>query len=278
MPERYSVMPLWAWILGALLVIGLILVTTRVVRVQYELGEVQAKFERADKEAERAAARGAEFDKRVNELEAANEDAQTKLDQANSENVELKSKLSSELEAAKTQRADVQAKLDQANSEIAPLKSKLGSAQSELQEKQARIEALQNELTDTKRAADEAKADAAKAKEQSNAIQGKLDQANAETVGVTYYYKQNVYDASDNAIGEVSDVLLDKDGHVTAMILVGGFLGLGTKYVSVPFNALRVTEKDGKRYLVVDTTTDALMNAPGYQYDKTKGQWVPETR
>jgi PRC-barrel domain len=78
-------------------------------------------------------------------------------------------------------------------------------------------------------------------------------------------------------IGEVSDILLDKDAHVAAVIVsVGGFLGPGTKYVSVPFNALRVTEKDSKRYLVMDTTKDALISAPGYQYDKTKGQWVPE--
>jgi sporulation protein YlmC with PRC-barrel domain len=100
-----------------------------------------------------------------------------------------------------------------------------------------------------------------------------------ESVSVTDYYKQNVYDTSDVTIGEVSDVLLDKDGRATAVIVsVGGFLGLGAKYVSVPFNALRVTEKDGKRYLVMETTKDALMSAPGYQYDKTKGQWVPETK
>jgi sporulation protein YlmC with PRC-barrel domain len=100
-----------------------------------------------------------------------------------------------------------------------------------------------------------------------------------EAVSVTEYYKRNVYDASDNTIGEVSDVLLDKDGRVTAAIVsVGGFLGLGTKYVSVPFNALRVTEKDSKRYLVMDTTKDALTSAPGYQYDKSKAQWVPEAK
>ena len=100
-----------------------------------------------------------------------------------------------------------------------------------------------------------------------------------DSVSVTDYYKQNVYDASDNTIGEVSDVLLDKDGHVRAVILsVGGFLGLGAKYVSVPFNALRMTEKDGKRYLVMDTTKDALTSAPGYQYDKTTGKWVPEIK
>jgi sporulation protein YlmC with PRC-barrel domain len=101
----------------------------------------------------------------------------------------------------------------------------------------------------------------------------------SDSVSLTHYYKQNVYDTSDNPVGEISDVLLDKDGRVTAVIVsVGGFLGLGAKYVSVPFNALRMTEKDGKRYLVMETTKDTLMSAPGYQYDSTKGQWVPETK
>jgi len=64
---------------------------------------------------------------------------------------------------------------------------------------------------------------------------------------------------------------------VKAVILsVGGFLGLGGKYVSVPFNALQVTEKNGKRYLVMDTTKEALKSAPGYKYDNTTGKWVPE--
>jgi putative membrane protein len=103
--------------------------------------------------------------------------------------------------------------------------------------------------------------------------------AASESVSVTDYYKQNVYDASDNTIGEVSDVVLDKHGHVTAVILsVGGFLGLGTKYVSIPFNALHMTEKNGKRYLVMDTTKESLTSAPGYQFDKTTGKWVPETK
>jgi putative membrane protein len=101
----------------------------------------------------------------------------------------------------------------------------------------------------------------------------------SDAVSVNDYYKQNVYDSSNNTIGEVSDVLLDKNGQVKAVILsVGGFLGLGGKYVSVPFNALQVTEKNGKRYLVMDTTKEALTSAPGYQYDKTTGKWVPETK
>jgi putative membrane protein len=99
----------------------------------------------------------------------------------------------------------------------------------------------------------------------------------SDAISVNDYYKKNVYDPSDNTIGEVSDVLLDGKGQVKAVILsVGGFLGLGGKYVSVPFNALQVTEKNGKRYLVMDTTKEALTNAPGYRYDSATGKWVPE--
>jgi sporulation protein YlmC with PRC-barrel domain len=98
----------------------------------------------------------------------------------------------------------------------------------------------------------------------------------SDAVSVNDYYKQNVYDTSDNTVGEVSDVLLDKNGQVKAVILsVGGFLGLGGNYVSVPFNALQVTEKNGKRYLVMDTTKEALKNAAGYTFDRSAYQWVP---
>ena len=66
-----------------------------------------------------------------------------------------------------------------------------------------------------------------------------------------------------------------KNGQVKA-VSVGSFLGLGGKHVSVPFNALQLTEKNGKRYLVVDTTKEALRSAPGYRYDSATGKWLPE--
>ena len=98
-------------------------------------------------------------------------------------------------------------------------------------------------------------------------------------VTVSEYYKQDVYDAHDNKIGDVSDVLLDKNGQVTAVILgVGGFLGIGEKDVAVPFNSVRLTEKDGKRYLVMDTTKEALQSATGYTYDRNKARWVPAAK
>src|SRR5580704_17248578 len=67
---------------------------------------------------------------------------------------------------------------------------------------------------------------------------------------VTNFYKQNVYDPSDNKI--VDDVLIDKEGYVTAMIIaVGGFLGMGEKVVAVPFSSIRSREKYNKWYLVL---------------------------
>ncbi len=93
---------------------------------------------------------------------------------------------------------------------------------------------------------------------------------------VTNYYKQNVYDTSDAKIGEISDVLVGKDGKVEAFIVsVGGFLGMGEKDVAVPFNAVRATEKNGKWYLTMNATKDSLKAAHGYKYDKAKATWVP---
>ena len=99
----------------------------------------------------------------------------------------------------------------------------------------------------------------------------------ADSGTVTNYYKQNVYDPSDNKIGEISDVLIDQEGRVNAFIVaVGGFLGAGEKDVAVPFNAIKGKKKDNSWYLVMNTTKDALKSAPGYKYDRSKTQWVPE--
>jgi len=78
-------------------------------------------------------------------------------------------------------------------------------------------------------------------------IQGQvLNTIPADSTTVTNYYKQNVYDPSDAKIGEITDVLVGKDGKIEAfMVSVGGFLGVGEKDVAVPFSAVHGTEKNG---------------------------------
>jgi sporulation protein YlmC with PRC-barrel domain len=100
----------------------------------------------------------------------------------------------------------------------------------------------------------------------------------ANSVTITHWYKQNVYDPSDNKIGEIMDVLVDREGKATALIVgVGGFLGMGEKDVAVPFNAVRVTTKDNNKwYLVMNSTKDALKSAKGFKYDRNAMTWIPE--
>ena len=101
----------------------------------------------------------------------------------------------------------------------------------------------------------------------------------SQALTVSTYYNEDVYDPKENKIGDVNDILLEKDGRVSAVIVgVGGFLGVGEKDVAVPFNALKVAEKDGDRYLVMNTTKEALEKAPGYTFDKTKGTWMPASK
>ena len=100
----------------------------------------------------------------------------------------------------------------------------------------------------------------------------------ANSVTITHWYKQNVYDPSDNKIGEIMDVLVDRAGKATALIIgVGGFLGMGEKDVAVPFDAVQVTSKDNNKwYLVMNSSKDALKSAKGFKYDRNAMTWMPE--
>ena len=100
-----------------------------------------------------------------------------------------------------------------------------------------------------------------------------------ESVTVTDYYKQNVYDPSDKKIGEIKDVLIGSDGKVVAFIVeVGGFIGAGAKDVAVPFTDVKGTKKNDKWYLTMNANKDDLKNAPGMTYDRTQTKWVPEKK
>lgn len=102
-----------------------------------------------------------------------------------------------------------------------------------------------------------------------------------DAVTITDWYKQNVYDPNDNKIGEVIDMLVDKSGQVSALIVgVGGFLGVGEKDVVVPFGEVHATVRDkkAKAYLVMNTTKDSLKEATGFKYDSNTTKWVPDRR
>ena len=80
---------------------------------------------------------------------------------------------------------------------------------------------------------------------------------------------QPVYSSTgDDAeeIGNISDIVFDADGQITAVIIgVGGFLGIGEKAVAVDFGSLEFTlAADNTERWVVPTTADALTTAPDF--------------
>jgi sporulation protein YlmC with PRC-barrel domain len=98
----------------------------------------------------------------------------------------------------------------------------------------------------------------------------------AGALPVTEWYKQSVYDQTNTKIGDISDVLISPiDGKVAALIIgVGGFLGLGEKYVAVAFNEVKWTLRDNKNYPTIHTTKEALRVARGLKHDPNSSAWI----
>jgi sporulation protein YlmC with PRC-barrel domain len=72
----------------------------------------------------------------------------------------------------------------------------------------------------------------------------------------------NVYDPGNHEIGAIKDIVINSDGHVAAVVIgVGGFVGIGEKYVAVPMTEL----KHGPAHqLMLDRTKDELKNDAPY--------------
>jgi hypothetical protein len=84
----------------------------------------------------------------------------------------------------------------------------------------------------------------------------------------------NVTNPNRDTIGEIEDLLISSDGKFSGYIVsVGGFLGMGQRYVVVSPSALRVnySENDKKWSAVMDTTKDNLKAAPEFKYE---GKWA----
>jgi hypothetical protein len=58
----------------------------------------------------------------------------------------------------------------------------------------------------------------------------------------------NVYGADNDKIGDINEVLVDRQGNADAVVLgVGGFLGIGEKNVALPFSAFEWVMDDTRR-------------------------------
>ena len=92
--------------------------------------------------------------------------------------------------------------------------------------------------------------------------QNPSDMVTSKLVGLT------IQNNANETIGEIADVVLDDKNTVKSWVVgVGGFLGLGTKYVAIDPSALKITRVDNASLkAVIDTNKDQLRAAPEYIY------------
>jgi hypothetical protein len=81
---------------------------------------------------------------------------------------------------------------------------------------------------------------------------------------------KDVRSAADENMGRIVDVLVDRAGQVTAVIIdFGGFLGVGSRKIAVAWNALRFPQKTNKgERIALELTRDQVRAAPEYKEDK----------
>ena len=83
---------------------------------------------------------------------------------------------------------------------------------------------------------------------------------------ISVFMGSSVYSSEDpesDSIGEINDLVVNEEGAIThAIVGVGGFLGIGEKDVAVPFDELKIVEKDGDIRLIYAATREQLEAAP----------------
>ncbi|MGF6227637.1 sporulation protein YlmC with PRC-barrel domain [Inquilinus ginsengisoli] len=71
-----------------------------------------------------------------------------------------------------------------------------------------------------------------------------VDKVSAETWRASKLIGVDVYGPDDQRVGEVNEVLVDRNGQMQAIVVgVGGFLGIGEKDVAIPFGEVKWSDQ-----------------------------------
>ena len=73
-----------------------------------------------------------------------------------------------------------------------------------------------------------------------------------------------VFNESNESVGKIDDLIVTPSDNVSyAVLSVGGFLGMDTELVVVPYNTLQVHDR---RMVLPGATKDSLKALPAFKY------------
>jgi len=102
----------------------------------------------------------------------------------------------------------------------------------------------------------------------------------------------NVYNDQNESIGAINDLLMDKSGNVKAAVIsVGGFLGMGSRLVALPYEKLKFSNEPvtytgvssssapnagGTARPASTNTTGSAANPPAATASSKPNPWYPD--
>lgn len=93
-----------------------------------------------------------------------------------------------------------------------------------------------------------------------------MDAAPTDGMQASNLIGAEVTTTGDEEVGNVSDLIIDRDGKVVAVVVsVGGFLGMGEKDVAIGWDEVSRSGTSDERELRIDMTRDDLNSAPEFE-------------
>jgi hypothetical protein len=79
-----------------------------------------------------------------------------------------------------------------------------------------------------------------------------------------------VVNGKNEKIGTLDDLIVGKDRVLFAVIQVGGFLGIGSYLIAVPYSSLQING-DGSRIVLPNATQENVKALPQFKYRQSNG-------
>jgi sporulation protein YlmC with PRC-barrel domain len=80
-------------------------------------------------------------------------------------------------------------------------------------------------------------------------------------------FEREVVNSQGETIGEINDLVIDKQDVVYAIVEVGGFLGMGENLIAVPYDSLTLNDA-GDKISLPGATKEELKKLPKFEYHK----------
>ena len=105
----------------------------------------------------------------------------------------------------------------------------------------------------------------------------KLYSRQTSDMRASFLIGSKITNMANETVGDINDLVLDKDGKVVAVIVgVGGFLGIGEREVALDYSSLNVKydpsamTNAGATTIQVNATKESLKNAPAWTWNTEK--------